>query len=61
MMEYSKELKSDLMLNEFEGVWFDEKNSQGTLKYESGSKYVGSIKLYKRHGRGIYTYPNLEE
>ena len=49
------------MLNEFEGVWFDEKNSQGTLKYESGSKYVGSIKLYKRHGRGIYTYPNLEE
>ena len=29
------------MLNEFEGVWFDEKNSEGTLKYESGSKYVG--------------------
>jgi hypothetical protein len=36
-------------------------NSEGTLIYESGAKYVGLLKNNKRHGRGVYTYPSLEE
>ena len=31
------------------------------MLYESGGKYVGNLKNNKRHGEGIYTYPNLEE
>jgi hypothetical protein len=42
-------------------VWHDDRNSEGTLIYESGAKYVGSLKNNKRHGRGLYTYPSLEE
>jgi hypothetical protein len=29
--------------------------------YESGSKYEGQLKSFKRHGKGIYTYPSQEE
>jgi hypothetical protein len=42
-------------------VWHDDRNSEGTLLYESGSKYVGKLKKNKRHGRGDYTYPNVQE
>jgi hypothetical protein len=42
-------------------VWHDDRNSEGTLLYDSGSKYVGHLKNNKRHGKGEYTYPNLEE
>jgi hypothetical protein len=60
-MESSRRVKSDLIWKEFTGVWHDERNSEGTLLYESGSKYVGKLKSNKRYGKGIYKYPNLEE
>jgi len=60
-MANSKKVMSDLILNEFTGVWHDERNSEGTLLYESGSKYVGKLKSNKRYGQGVYTYPNFEE
>ena len=44
----------------FDGEWFDEKNSKGTLLYKNGAKYEGEIKNMKRHGQGEYTYPNLQ-
>jgi hypothetical protein len=57
----SEEVKSDLILKEFKGVWHDERNSEGTLLYESGSIYKGQLKINKRHGKGVYTYPSIEE
>ena len=42
-------------------MWHDERNSEGTLIYESGAKYVGLLKNKKRHGIGAYTYPSKEE
>jgi hypothetical protein len=31
-------------------VWHDERNSEGTLLYEFGSKYFGHLKNNKRYG-----------
>jgi hypothetical protein len=42
-------------------VWHDDRNSEGTLLYEFGSKYEGQLKNNKRHGKGVYTYPSMEE
>ena len=42
-------------------MWHDDRNREGTLLYESGSKYVGQLKNNQRHGEGTYIYPNLEE
>jgi hypothetical protein len=50
-----------MIWKEFKGVWHDDRNSEGTLLYESGSKYEGQLKNNKRHGKGIYTYPSIEE
>ena len=61
LITQSKEVSSDIIWKEFKGVWHDDRNSEGTLMYESGSKYVGKLKNNKRHGRGDYTYPNVEE
>jgi hypothetical protein len=61
LISNSKEVKSDLIWNQFRGVWLDETNCEGTLIYEKGAKYVGFLKNNKRHGRGVYTYPSLEE
>ena len=58
MIENKEAVNSDLVWKEFKGVWHDETNSEGTLLYESGSKYVGQLKCNKRHGKGIYTYPS---
>jgi hypothetical protein len=57
----SEAVKSDLIWKEFKGVWHDDRNSEGTLLYESGSKYEGQLKKNKRHGKGVYTYPSMEE
>jgi hypothetical protein len=56
-----KAIKSDLIWKEFKGEWHDERNSEGTLLYEFGSKYEGQLKNNKRHGKGVYTYPSIEE
>jgi hypothetical protein len=56
----SDQIKSDLIMTQLIGEWQDERNSEGTLLYDSGSQYVGQLKNNKRHGKGIYTYPNLE-
>jgi hypothetical protein len=61
LISKSEEVKSDLIWKEFKGVWHDDRNSEGTLIYESGAKYVGLLKNNKRHGTGVYTYPSLEE
>jgi hypothetical protein len=61
LISQSKEVSSDIIWKEFKGVWHDDRNSEGTLLYESGSKYVGKLKNNKRHGRGVYTYPIVEE
>jgi hypothetical protein len=50
LISNSKEVRSDLIWKEFTGVWHDESNSEGTLLYEMGSKYVGKFKNNKRHG-----------
>ena len=50
-----------MIWKEFKGVWHDDRNSEGTLLYESGSKYEGQLKNNKRHGKGIYTYPSIQE
>jgi hypothetical protein len=42
-------------------VWHDDRNSEGTLMYESGAKYFGQLMNNKRNGIGIYIYPSLEE
>jgi hypothetical protein len=55
------DLISDFIVIEYEGEWFDEKNSKGTLLYKKGGKYEGEIKNMKRHGLGEYTYPNLDQ
>jgi hypothetical protein len=52
-MKNSRKVESDLIWNEFTGVWHDERNSEGTLLYESGSKYVGKLKSNKRFGQGV--------
>lgn len=57
----SIKFKSDMIQTQFTGTWHDDRNSEGTLVYESGSKYVGQLKSNKRYGKGVYTYPNLEE
>jgi hypothetical protein len=49
-------VKSDVIWKEFKGVWHDDRNSEGTLLYESGSKYKGQLKNFKKHGKGVYTY-----
>lgn len=41
LISNSENVKSDLICKEFKGAWQDEQNSEGTLWYESGSKYVG--------------------
>jgi len=61
MIENKEAVNSDLVWKEFKGVWHDETNSEGTLLYESGSKYVGQLKCNKRHGKGVYTYPSQIE
>ena len=33
-------------------------NGQGTLTWESGSKYIGEFKNGYRHGQGTYTWAN---
>jgi hypothetical protein len=48
-------------LTEFKGEWYDDMNSEGILKYQSGSEYEGQLKNNKRHGIGLYTYPTQEE
>jgi len=50
-----------MIWKEFRGIWHDDRNSEGTLLYESGSKYVGQFKGNKRSGKGVYTYPTKEE
>ena len=54
-------INSDLIWKEFRGIWHDDRNSEGTLLYESGSKYVGQFKNNKRHGKGVFTHPSLVE
>jgi hypothetical protein len=44
LIENEKIVKSDLLYKEFKGVWHDHSNSEGTLLYESGSKYEGQLK-----------------
>jgi hypothetical protein len=61
MMQNSKDINSDFIVIKFEGEWFDEKNCKGTLLYKNGAKYDGEIKNMKRHGKGDYTYPNLQD
>ena len=61
LISKSIEFKSDLISTQFIGMWHDDSNSEGTLLYESGSKYVGQLQNNKRHGNGAYTYPNPEE
>jgi hypothetical protein len=57
----SEEVKSDLIWTEFNGEWYDDMNSEGILKYQSGAIYDGQLKNNKRHGRGLYIYPSQEE
>jgi len=61
LIENEKIVRSDFLFKEFKGVWHDDSNSEGTLLYESGSKYEGQLKDLVRHGKGVYTYPSLEE
>ena len=61
LISKSEEVSSDLLWKEFRGIWHDDRNSEGTLLYESGSKYVGQFKGNKRQGKGVYTYPTKEE
>jgi hypothetical protein len=41
LISKAEEVSSDLIWKEFRGVWHDDMNSEGTLMYESGAKYVG--------------------
>jgi hypothetical protein len=61
MLQNSMRIFSDLIAIQFEGVFFDEENSEGTLLYKNGGKYKGEIKNMKRHGEGEYIYPNLDK
>jgi hypothetical protein len=61
MLKTSKDIKSDLIVIKFDGVWYDDKNSEGKLLYKNGAKYTGQIKNMMRHGKGDYIYPNLED
>jgi hypothetical protein len=61
MIQNHKDINSDVIAIKFDGEWFDEKYSKGTLLYKNGAKYDGEIKNMKRHGKGEYTYPNLQD
>jgi hypothetical protein len=50
-------VRSDLIWTEFSGTWHDDDNSEGTLMYKFGGKYVGQLKKNKRNGNGDYIYP----
>lgn len=60
-MSSSVLIKSDIIWKEFKGAWHNDRIFEGTLLYETGGKYVGQFKNNMRHGKGIYTYPNLIE
>jgi hypothetical protein len=48
LISKSKLVSSDLIWKEFTGIWHDDRNSEGTLLYESGSRYEGQFKGNKR-------------
>lgn len=54
-------VRSDLIWTEFSGTWHDDDNSEGTLMYKFGGKYVGQLKKNKRNGNGEYIYPTLDD